>query len=131
MESLIFLLLIFGMGYFMIVRPQQKRQRERADLLGRLSVGDDIVTIGGLHGRVEELTESTVDLVIAEDATGDPVLLRFDRQAIARVVPTAALDDDLLLDDDDVLDDDLDVPITDDLDTTVDVTDADASADRD
>lgn len=86
MESLAFLLLIFAVGYFVLIRPQQKRQQQRLQLLAQLSPGDDVITIGGLHGRIDTLTETTVDLVIAEDATGDPVLLRFDRQAIARVV---------------------------------------------
>lgn len=133
MDSLVFLLLIFGLGYFMIVRPQQKRQKERTDLLSSLDVGDDVVTIGGLHGRIEALSDTTADLAIAEDETGDPVLLRFDRQAISRVVvPSAAGAGERDLDE--LLHDEPTDDLSDDAADAVDAGDAgqaDTSADRD
>ena len=50
-------------------------------MLSQLSRGDDVVTIGGLHGRVHALTDEYVDLEVTDD-----IVLRFQRQAIARAV---------------------------------------------
>lgn len=77
-------LVLFGaIMYFLIIRPQRKRQREQQDLQEALSVGSDVVTIGGIHGTVEELGDDWADLVVDADGT----VLRFQRQAIARTVP--------------------------------------------
>lgn len=76
-------IVLFGaVMYFLIIRPQRKRQREQQDLQESLAVGADVVTIGGLHGTVEELGDDWADLVVDADGT----VLRFQRQAIARTV---------------------------------------------
>lgn len=89
MESLIFLVLMFGALYFLMIRPQQKKQRQHAEMLEAMKVDDDVVTIGGLHGTVVELGDESVDLQVTDD-----VVLRFQRSAIARVVADEPLDDD-------------------------------------
>ncbi len=88
-------LIAFGaIMYFLIIRPQRKRQREQQELQQSIAVGSDVVTIGGMHGTVEELGEDWVDLAVDSDGT----VLRFQRQAIARTagadVPAAADDED-------------------------------------
>lgn len=76
--------LIIGVFYFLVMRPQQKRRREAAELQNKLGPGDEIVTIGGLHGTVVSVDDDVVTLEIAPE-----VQVRFARPAIARVVTRA------------------------------------------
>ncbi|MEV0731672.1 preprotein translocase subunit YajC [Polymorphospora sp. NPDC050346] len=73
--------LLFGVMYFMMIRPQQKRRKEAEQMQSALGPGDQVVTIGGLHGTVAAVDDDTVTL---EPSPG--VQLRFARPAIARVV---------------------------------------------
>ena len=63
------LIFIFGIFYFLIIRPQQKKQRlaqkEREEMLGALKSGDKVVTSGGLYGTIVAVKETTVQLRIA------------------------------------------------------------------
>lgn len=79
--TILFLLLLFGVVYFLMIRPQQKRRREAQEMQGSISAGDEIVTIGGLHGTVIALEDDVATLEVAPG-----VQVRFARQAIARVV---------------------------------------------
>ncbi|GGN47513.1 preprotein translocase subunit YajC [Actinoplanes campanulatus] len=81
---LLILVLLFGFMYFVMIRPQQKRRREAADMQNSLAPGDEIVTIGGLHGTVTGIVDDQVALEIAPG-----VEVRFARPAIARVVQKA------------------------------------------
>ncbi len=54
------LVLLFGLMYFMIIRPQRKKQKEEQKMRDSLQVGDEIVTIGGIYGRVISLKEDTI-----------------------------------------------------------------------
>ncbi|MDM4718481.1 preprotein translocase subunit YajC [Micromonospora sp. WMMA1363] len=76
--------LLFGVMYFMMIRPQQKRRREAEAMQSALAAGDEVVTIGGLYGTVTEVDD---DAVLLEVAPG--VRSRFARPAIARVVTKA------------------------------------------
>jgi preprotein translocase subunit YajC len=78
---LLLIVLLFGVMYFMMIRPQQKRRREAVQMQSQLGPGDQIVTIGGLHGTVASIDD---DVVTVEIAPG--VDVRFARPAIARVV---------------------------------------------
>jgi preprotein translocase subunit YajC len=75
-------LLFLFVLYLLLIRPQQKRQREQQRMVADLQVGDDVVTIGGLHGRVKTLTDDTMDLEVDADGT----ILRFQRSSLGRVV---------------------------------------------
>lgn len=75
----LFPLLLLGVFYFFMIRPQQKRSAEAKKLREGLSKGTQVVTIGGLHGRVVELTEDKVTLEVDKSTR-----LTFDRSAIAR-----------------------------------------------
>lgn len=70
--------LIFGLMYFLLIRPQQQRARAQRALVSQLSVGDEVVTIGGLYGRIVDLDGDTVSL---EASPG--VVLRFRRVAVS------------------------------------------------
>lgn len=72
---------IFLIFYFMIIRPQQKRAKEREKLLSNIQKGDKVVTSGGLHGVIAGLDEKTVLLQV-----GDNIKLKFERSAIATVL---------------------------------------------
>src|SRR3954453_8424629 len=78
------IVLLFGVMYFMMIRPQQKRRREAEQMQRSLTVGDEVVTIGGLHGTVVEVGD---DVVAIEIAPG--VHARYSRPAIAKVLPRA------------------------------------------
>jgi preprotein translocase subunit YajC len=80
-STLIMFALIIGIFYFMILRPQQKRQKERQKMLDAVKKGDKVVTAGGLHGTVAGLDEKTVLLQVAEN-----VKMKFDRSAVSVVV---------------------------------------------
>lgn len=76
------LILIFVLMYFMMIRPQQQQQRKRQEMLNSLNVGDEIVTIGGLHGVIQALDESnnTIRVKVASN-----VELTFNRSAVGTV----------------------------------------------
>jgi preprotein translocase subunit YajC len=82
--TILFLLLLFGVVYFLMIRPQQKRRRESLEMQSSIATGDEIVTIGGLHGTVVALDDDVTTLEVAPG-----VQVRFARQAIARVVQKA------------------------------------------
>lgn len=90
MESLPLLLGFLAIMYFVMIRPQQKRQKQHKQMLDDLSAGDDVITIGGVHGRVAEVAAEFVDLDVTDD-----VVLRFQKSAIARVVTPPSLEDSL------------------------------------
>ena len=76
---------MFGIMYFLLIRPQKKQQAQVKDMLDSLGEGDSIVTIGGLHGIVNEVNSTTKTVVL--DCEG--IYLTFDRRAIARIVSKA------------------------------------------
>jgi len=82
--SLIPLVLVFVIFYFMLIRPQQRKTRERNAMLRALKKGDKVTTIGGLHGTIVELTDDTVVLKV-----NDVTKLTFDRSAVNNVTARA------------------------------------------
>lgn len=71
---------IFLIFYFMIIRPQQKRAKEREKMLSNMQKGDKVITSGGLHGTIAGIDEKTVLLQV-----GDNIKMKFERSAIASV----------------------------------------------
>ncbi|MFZ1520000.1 MAG: preprotein translocase subunit YajC [Ignavibacteriaceae bacterium] len=72
---------IFAIFYFMIIRPQQKRAKEREKLLSNIEKGDKIITSGGVHATIVGLEEKTVLIEIAPN-----VKVKVERSAIGSVV---------------------------------------------
>jgi len=71
--------LIIGVFYFFIYRPQQKREEEHQEMVNNLEQGDKIVTVGGIHGTVQKIDE---DSILAQvDSKG--TRLRFDKDSVA------------------------------------------------
>ena len=76
------IILIF---YFMIIRPQQKRTKERQKLIESMKKGDKVITSGGMYGTVAGLDEKTVLVEIA-----DKIKVKLDRSAIATIISDTA-----------------------------------------
>lgn len=81
MSSLIPIVLIFVVFYFMIIRPQQKRQKERDAMLNALQKGDKIITSGGIHATIIGIEEKSLLVQIA-----DNVKVKIERGSIASVL---------------------------------------------
>ena len=64
MMNIIFLLVIFLIFYFFMVRPQNKKRKELQNMRENLKKGQSIVTIGGIHGKISDVYESTVNIII-------------------------------------------------------------------
>ncbi|USK69345.1 preprotein translocase subunit YajC [Peribacillus asahii] len=75
------LLIMFVLFYFLLIRPQKKRQNAVKEMQSSLKKGDKVVTIGGLHGTVDSIDELKVVI-----KSSDGTKLTFDRQAIREVV---------------------------------------------
>jgi len=78
-SSLIFLVVLIGLFYFMLIRPQKRRVQEHAELVNSISLGDKVITIGGMHGTVRALGDDQIELEIAPGTT-----VRFVKSAISR-----------------------------------------------
>jgi preprotein translocase subunit YajC len=74
------LVAIVAIFYFLILRPQNKKQKETQKMLSALKKGDQVVTIGGVHGVIQSVKESTVIVKVDEN-----VKLEFNRSAVATV----------------------------------------------
>ncbi|WP_424768159.1 preprotein translocase subunit YajC [Paenibacillus sp. sgz302251] len=77
-------ILMFAVFYFLLIRPQQKKQKQRTSMLNQIKKGDKITTIGGLHGTVAELTDDTVVVRV-----NDTTKMTFERSAINTIVSSA------------------------------------------
>lgn len=65
-QPLVLMVLMFGVIYLLMIRPQQKRQKETETMLKSLRVGDKVRTSGGIRGEIVDLTDTEVTLLIAE-----------------------------------------------------------------
>jgi preprotein translocase subunit YajC len=81
MSTLIMFGLIIGIFYFLILRPQQKRQKEREKLLESIKKGDKVITSGGMHGTVSGVEEKTLLIQVA-----DNVKLKFERSGVTSII---------------------------------------------
>jgi preprotein translocase subunit YajC len=66
MQSIIMMVLIFGVFYFFMIRPQAKKQKDLKKYRENLQKGDAVVTIGGIHGKITEVKDTTITIKIAE-----------------------------------------------------------------
>ena len=80
MSTLIMFGAIFAIFYFMIIRPQQKKAKEREKMLSEIQKGDKVVTGGGIHGTVAGIDEKTCLIDV-----GNNVKMKFERSAIASI----------------------------------------------
>ena len=67
MSSILFLVIIFVVFYFFLIRPENKRKKQLNEMRSNISLGDEIVTIGGIMGKVVQVTEDTITFETGED----------------------------------------------------------------
>ncbi len=75
------LILLFVVFYFLLIRPQQKQQKARKEMIASLKKGDRVVTIGGIYGIIKEIDEAVISLRVADNLN-----LKFSRAAVDRIV---------------------------------------------
>jgi preprotein translocase subunit YajC len=88
LSSLIFLVVLIGLFYFMLIRPQKRRVQQHQQLVSSIGVGDEVVTIGGMYGTVLAMGDDEIELEISEGTR-----VRFVKSAISRRL-TEDLEDD-------------------------------------
>jgi preprotein translocase subunit YajC len=84
--SMLPLVLMFVVLYFVMIRPQMKKQKEHRTMIDALAKGDEIATAGGLLGKVSKLTDSTITLEIANG-----VEVQLQRSAVVQVLPKGSI----------------------------------------
>ena len=73
--------LIFGVMYFLLIRPQMKQQRELSQMQAKLKKNDEVITTGGIHGTIANIKDRTITLRV-----DDNVRLEVDKTAVTRLV---------------------------------------------
>lgn len=74
-------IILIAAFYFILIKPQKKKEKETRNMLNSLTVGDEIVTIGGVHGKVVKVKEETVTI----ETGSDRVKIVFERGAVSRI----------------------------------------------
>ncbi|MDB5085752.1 MAG: yajC [Bacilli bacterium] len=82
-------ILMFIVFYFLLIRPQQKKQRDRTSMIKAIKKGDQVVTVGGINGTVVDLLDDSISLRVAHN-----VILTFERSSISSVRVSAAVPQD-------------------------------------
>jgi preprotein translocase subunit YajC len=78
------LAIIFVIFYFLLIRPQQKQQKKLQSMLGSMRKGDQVVTRGGIHGKIFGIADNIITVEIAEN-----VRVKMGRDAVVHVTPSA------------------------------------------
>lgn len=84
-QGIFMLLIMFAIFYFLLIRPQQKRNKEHKEMIANLKKGDRIITSGGLYGRITGLDETALTVEIA-----DKVRVKIGRGNVAALAQSAA-----------------------------------------
>lgn len=82
------MVIIFGAFYFLLIRPQQKKQKAHSALVSELSIGDEIITAGGMLGRITGVSEHYAIVHIAADTE-----IKIQKSSISQVVPKGTFDE--------------------------------------
>ena len=69
LPMIIFLVIIFGLFYFVMVRPQRRKQKEHETLVQELQKGDRVITAGGIYGTIESISEDNIVIKVESGAT--------------------------------------------------------------
>ena len=80
------LIVIFIVFYFVLIRPQTKKQKEHQEMINALEVGNEVVTAGGILGKIQEMNENYVNLEISENVT-----IKIQRQTISSLLPKGTI----------------------------------------
>jgi preprotein translocase subunit YajC len=85
-SSVIMLVVFFAIFYFLLIRPQSKRAKAQRAMISALAVGDEVVTTGGIMGKVDAIDETAVTLEIASN-----VKIKIQKAAVGSVLPKGTL----------------------------------------
>ena len=85
--SLMPMIIIFVAFYFLLIRPQQKKQKAHSELVKALSTGDEIMTIGGILGTVTSVSEHYASIRISKD-----VEIKIQKSSVSAVMPKGTID---------------------------------------
>jgi preprotein translocase subunit YajC len=88
--SILFMVLIFVVFYFLLIRPQSKRQKEHKSMIDALNKGDEVVTAGGIAGKITDLSEQYLTVQVAV-VDGKPVTVSMQRVAVQTLLPKGTL----------------------------------------
>jgi preprotein translocase subunit YajC len=88
MLSLLPLVVIFVLFYFLLIRPQQKRQKQHKDMVAALKKGDEVVTAGGTLGRIADVGDNFVALEVAKG-----VEIKVQKQSVQAMMPKGTIKD--------------------------------------
>jgi preprotein translocase subunit YajC len=88
LESMLLIVLMFVVLYFLMIRPQMKRAKEHKQLVEALQKGDEVITAGGVVGRISKVGERYITLEIA-----DNVQIHVQRPSVQGVLPKGSLKD--------------------------------------
>ena len=84
------IILMFVVLYFLMIRPQMKRAKEHRTMLEALQKGDEVITAGGMVGKVTKVGEGYVTVEVAQQG-GQPVEMQFQKQAVQTVLPKGTI----------------------------------------
>lgn len=84
--SLLPMVLIFVLFYFLLIRPQQKRAKQHKEMVAALKEGDEVVTAGGFFGKVVNIDETVASVQIAENT-----VVKVQRSSIAQMLPKGSV----------------------------------------
>lgn len=85
-EQLFIMVAIFAVFYFLLIRPQTKRAKEHRKMVSELGKGDEVITNGGVYGKLTKISDDHVEVEIADNTT-----VRLQRQAIASILPKGTI----------------------------------------
>lgn len=86
MELILPLLLMFGIFYFLLIRPQQKKAKEHRGMVDALKSGDEIITNGGLFATITDVTDDTLTCELAQN-----VVVKVQRHAVTAILPKGTI----------------------------------------
>ena len=87
-SNIIFIVVVFGAMWFLLIRPQQQRAKAQAEMITKLEPGTEIVTIGGIYGTIVEMGDERVRIRVADGAE-----LEIARRAVSSIVPPSEIEE--------------------------------------
>jgi len=82
MNQMLVMVALFGAFYFMLIRPQQKKAKEQRDMVSKLAAGDEVVTAGGILGRITAVGDTYLSVEVARDTT-----IQVQRYQVVQLLP--------------------------------------------
>lgn len=86
MSSILMLVAFFAIFYFLLIRPQMKRNKEQRKMISELTKGDEVMTTGGILGKIVKVGENYTEVEIAEN-----VVVKLQKNAVSGILPKGAV----------------------------------------